>query len=113
MAKAQLPDPLARRHLLEGSLDADKARAVGELYLAAGREVEAIDFLARGEAMEALGALRDTAISRGDVFLMRGVASALGEEPDAATWTQLAESAERSGRLRDAETARRLATVDG
>ncbi len=113
MAKANLPDPLARRHLLEGNLDAAKARAVGELYLAAGREVEAIDFLARGEATDALAELRETAISRGDVFLMRGVTNALGEEPDAATWTRLAESAQNAGRERDAESARRLATVEG
>ena len=41
MANVKLPDPLARRHLLEGNLDAAKARAFGEAYLDAGREVEA------------------------------------------------------------------------
>ena len=50
MAKVKLPDALARRHLLEGTLDAGKSRAYGEAYLEAGREIEAIDFLARGDA---------------------------------------------------------------
>ena len=113
MANVKLPDPLARRHLLEGNLDAAKARAFGEAYLEAGREVEAIDFLARAEAGEAIAGLREEALTRGDVFLMRSVARALGEEPDPATWTRLAEAAARNGRERDAETARRLATVEG
>ena len=37
MANVKLPDPLARRHLLEGKLDAAKARELGEAYLAADR----------------------------------------------------------------------------
>ena len=41
MANVKLPDALARRHLLEGKLDAGKSRGYGEAYLEAGREIEA------------------------------------------------------------------------
>lgn len=113
MARSKLPDPLARRHLLEGDLDAGKARAIGEAYLEFGREVEAVDFLARGDATEALEGLWAAALERGDVFLMRAVTRALGADASAEEWTKLAEAAAAHGRERDAETARRLATVDG
>ncbi|MCP4903634.1 MAG: hypothetical protein GY910_01510 [bacterium] len=109
MPDLKLPDPLARRHLMEGGLDPQKARAYGEAYLAAGREIEAVDFLAMADAKEALIALRTAAIERGDVFLMRSACGALGEEPTSATWSQLAEAAVAAGRERDVETARRLA----
>ncbi|MEM9175462.1 MAG: hypothetical protein AAGC67_09515 [Myxococcota bacterium] len=111
MANVKLPDPLARRHLLEGTIDGAKARAIGEAYLAEEREIEAVDFLARAEADEALAALRAAALERGDVFLFRAVTGARGESVDAATWSQLAETAAGAGRERDAETAKRLATV--
>ena len=41
LANVKLPDPLARRHLLEGTIDPGKARSIGEAYLAAEREIEA------------------------------------------------------------------------
>jgi hypothetical protein len=112
LASIKLPDPLARRHLLEGQLEAGRARAIGEAYLEAGREVEAIDFLSRGQANESLEALKTTAVERGDVFLMRAVSKALDVEPGPDVWTRVAEAAERAGRTREAETARRLATID-
>ena len=111
MAKIKLPDPLARRHLLEGDLDKDKARAYGEAYVAAGRSVEAIDFLEIGEAREALTALQDDALEQGDAFLMRAASGALGVDPGPDVWTRLAEKADSLGREQDAETARRQATV--
>lgn len=112
MANTKLPDALARRHLLEGGLTPDKARAYGDAYLAAGREVEAVDFLTIADAKEPLEALRAEAIERGDVFLMRCVSGALGEEPSSSTWSQLAEASRAAGREKDAETAQRLATVN-
>ncbi len=117
MARLKLPDPLSRRHLLEGRLDEAKALALARAYLDADREVEAIDFLsAAGGAGndEAAGLLRElqaAALSRGDVFLMKAVSRALAEEPSNATWRALADAASAAGRLRDAETAARLATV--
>ena len=111
MANVKLPDPLARRHLLEGKIDAGKARAIGEAYLAAEREIEAVDFLARAEATDALEALQASALERGDVFLYRAVSGALGANVEPSTWSRLAEIATGAGRELDAETARRLATV--
>ena len=111
MANLTLPDPLARRHLMEGGLDPQKARAYGEAYLAEGREIEAIDFFAMADAKEPLAALQSEAVQRGDVFLMRAASRALDDEPNSATWTRLAEAASAAGRERDAETAQRLATV--
>ncbi|MFO0687731.1 MAG: hypothetical protein U0900_03415 [Myxococcota bacterium] len=112
MATSKLPDPLARRHLLEAQLEPAKAKALADAYLALGREIEAIDFLERAKAVDALAALEAAALERGDVFLMRRVAHALGREPSADRWRALAAAAARAGRLRDAEAAMRLAAVD-
>lgn len=112
MAKSKLPDPLAKRHLLEADLEPAKARALADAYLALGREIEAIDFLKQAKAVDALAALEAAALERGDVFLMRRVAQALGREPSPERWRALAAAAERAGRLRDAEAAVRLAAVD-
>jgi hypothetical protein len=117
LANMKLPDPLARRHLLDGELESEKALGLAQAYLADDREVEAVDFFAaanpdwNSEARDALQKLQATALERGDVFLMRVTSAALGEEPSAESWRALAESASRSGRLEDVETAERLATV--
>jgi len=113
MARTKLPDPLARRHLLEAKLEPAKARALADGYLALGREIEAIDFLAKADARDALAALETAAIERGDVFLMRRVAAVLGREPGAERWRALADNAARAGRPRDAESVLRLAAVEG
>lgn len=112
MARIKLPDPLARRHLLEADLEPARARAIADAYLALSREIEAVDFLARAKATDALEALQAAALERGDVFLMRRVAHALGRDPSRETWRALAAAATRAGRERDAESAARLATVD-
>ena len=119
LSRIKLPDALARRHLLEGKLDSAKALALARAYLEAGREVEAVDFIAAaaadgdssGDANKALVELSETALVRGDAFLMRIVVRALGIEPSAETWQALADAATQAGRLRDAESAQRLATV--
>lgn len=117
MSSMKLPDPLSRRHLLDGNLDPTKALGLARAYLEAGREVEAIDFLSsaaansNAEAAAALEELREAAVERGDAFLMRAVCSALDDESSAQTWQTLADAAARAGRERDAETAQRLATV--
>lgn len=112
MAQTKLPDPLAKRHLLEAALEPAKARALADAYLALGREIEAVDFLKRAGASDVLASLGRAAIERGDVFLLRRVAQAEGHEPAPEVWRALADRAARGGRERDAETATRLATVD-
>jgi len=113
LATTKLPDPLSRRYLLEREIDSAKALALGEAYLEVGREIEAIEFLARADAREPLEALQAVAIERGDVFLMKSASAALDLEPDAETWQALGAAATDAGRERDAEAAARLARVDG
>jgi hypothetical protein len=112
VAQTKLPDPLARRHLLEAELEPAKARELADAYLELSREIEAVDFLTRAKAVDGLEALQAAALERGDVFLMRRVSQALGRDPSRESWRALAEAATRAGRERDAETATRLAAVD-
>jgi len=107
VAKSRIPDPLTRRHLLEGTLDAAKARAIAEAYLAEDRAQEAVAFLRRAAAEDALEALWRQAVEAGDAFLLREVALALGRSPDAATWEPLERAADAAGKGRYAAEARR------
>lgn len=109
MARSPIPDPLRRRHLLEEALDPARALAIAEAYLAEERAAEAVAFLARAQARERLAALRDQALASGDLFLLRSVSAALGEEPSLEQWTRLADAAEAAGKERYAHEARRLA----
>lgn len=113
MAKMQFPDPLSRRHLLEGDLDEAKAAALAKDYLDNGREIEAIEFFAKAGDRDALVKLQGVAIERGDVFLMKAASAGLDDEPSAERWRKLADAARAAGRNRDAESALRLAAVDG
>ena len=108
MAKtAPVPDPLARRHELEKALEPARARAIGEAYLAEQRELEAIAFLAKGGASDALEQLCATALERGDAFLLREACAALGREPERSEWERLERAAGAQGRERYAAEARR------
>ena len=109
MAATKLPNPLERRHLIERELDASRARALADAYLADGRSVEAVAFLSKAGARDALEALAVDAVAAGDVFLMRAIADATGEAPNAERWRELAEAAEAAGKHRYADLARRLA----
>ena len=102
-----IPDPLARRHELEKALEPAKARAIGEAYLAEKRELEAIAFLEKAGASDALEKLCAAAIERGDAFLLREASSALGREADRASWVRLERAAEMQGREKYATEAKR------
>ncbi len=102
-----LPDPLARRHELERALEPAKARAIADLYLAEQREIEALAFLKKANATSELERLCRTAIERGDAFLLREACTALGREPDLASWEALAHAAQLQGREKYAAAARR------
>lgn len=106
MAK-KLPNPLARRHLLERELPAAQALATAEAYLAEGRELEAVDFLAKAKAGDALRELRGRAVESGDLFLLRSVLRASGERATREEWVALAAAAEAAGKERYAADARR------
>ena len=109
MAKVAIPDPLERRHLIERPLEPARALAIAEAYRADGRALEAVAFLKKAGAAEALEATWQQALREGDAFLLREVAQALGREPDAAAWNALAETAAASGKDRYVAEARRQA----
>ena len=108
MARTKLPDPLSRRHLVEGELTAQQALEIAEAYLAEGRRIEAVDFLRKANAGDRLAALRAEAIGDGDAFLLRRVAECMAVAPTREEWRALAEGAERNGKDRYAAEARRL-----
>lgn len=107
MAKSKIPNPLERRHLIEKDLDPDTALGIAEAYLDEGRQVEALEFLAKADARDRLAALSDEAVASGDVFLLQAVARATDEEPSHESWERIAEAAEAAGKERYAATARR------
>ena len=109
MARSKIPDPLKRRHLVEGNQAPAQSLAVAESYLEAGRAVEAVEFLVKAEAAERLAELRREAVEAGDLFLLRAVAVAQEEPPTAAEWSALASAAEAAGKERYAADARRQA----
>jgi hypothetical protein len=111
MAKAAIPDPLKRRHLIEQELSEAQCLAIVDAYAAEGRAVESVQFLAKAGAEERLLELAEEAIRGGDTFLLKHVCEALGREFSAERWGELATHAEASGRIRYAETARRQALV--
>ena len=109
MAKSKIPDPIARRLLVERELSADQALAIADAYLAEDRREEAVDFLGKAGADDRLQALADEAIASGDVFLLTEISRVQGREPDSETWRRLAESARAAGKDVYAETADRHA----
>jgi hypothetical protein len=111
MAKAKTPDPLKRRHLVEEALPGPRALAVAEAYLAEGRIVDALAFLAKAGEKDRLRALQREAIAAGDVFLVREIGGTLGEEPDAEAWRHVSRAAAAAGKERYATEAERLAAA--
>lgn len=111
MARSQIPDALARRHLLERELPAAQALRIAEACLAQERRLEALDFLRVAGASDALDALRALALEQGDAFLLRSVAAASGRPPERDEWLRLGEAATAQGKQRYAAEARRTAGV--
>ena len=110
MPPESVPSPLERRHLIEKDLPAEKRIALAEAYLAEGRAAEAVVFLEQAGARDRLETLAADAEASGDAFLFKAAFQALGDDPPSARWIALADNAERAGKLRHAETARRQAT---
>jgi hypothetical protein len=107
VAKAKIPDPIERRHLVEKELPPAQALAIADAYLAEDRCVEAIDFLKIAAAGEKLAELRRRSIADGDAFLLRAVAGAQGQPPTREDWQKLEAAAAAQGRERYALAARR------
>jgi hypothetical protein len=113
VARAKIPGPLERRHVVERKLSQAQALRYAEAYLAEGRRVESIDFLRLAGATERLEALRREAVESGDLFLLRSAAAAMGAEPERAEWIAVAEAAAAAGKERYAVEARRQADRGG
>jgi len=109
VAKPKIPNPLARRHLIERELPAERALAIAEAYLAEARDFEAVDFLAQAGATDRLAELRRGAIAAGDAFLLRAVAQAMEQAPEPDEWRSLAAAAAGEGKDRYAVEAGRQA----
>jgi hypothetical protein len=109
MAKSDIPDPLARRHLIEKDLDAAQSIALADAYLEAGRSSEAIPFLVKAGADDRLEEMMAEAVSEGDAFLLKQLAHVTRTDPGSARWLELADHAEAAGKLLYAESARRHA----
>lgn len=107
MAKSLIPNPLERRHLLEGKLDPARAVRIADAYLAEGRAVESIAFLALAGAQDRLDALRGEAVENGDTFLLREVARVQGRAVGAGEWERLAVRAAAAGKQLYADHAAR------
>ena len=109
MAKADIPNPLERRHLVERELSNDQAEAIADAYLAEERTEEAVVVLAKAGAQDRLRALWSDAAADGNVFLLREIARLLDTEPSPALWERVAEAARTSGKHAYAEAALRQA----
>ena len=109
MAKSKIPNPLARRHQIQGDLSNAQATQTALAYLEAGRAVEAVDYLRKAGDAERLGAVRTQAIESGDVFLLRSVATAMEAPIERDEWRRTAEAAAAAGKDEYATESRRQA----
>ena len=109
MARARIPDPLERRHLIERDLPPAHSQRIADEYLEQGRDLEAAEFLQKAGAEERLAEMRERAVQSGDAFLLRGIARITGVAPGRDEWAALAEAAAAAGKDRYAEDARRQA----
>jgi len=109
VAKSKIPGPLERRRFIERDMSEAQALALAEAYLAAGRNVEAIEFLCKADAQDRLATLRSEAVQAGDLFLFRAVTQATRQAPQNEEWAALARAAEAVGKDRYATEAIRQA----
>jgi hypothetical protein len=113
MAKPAVPDPMARRHLIEKEMESSQSLALAETYLADGRASEAVVFLVKAGADDRIGDLMEQAVSEGDAFLLKQIVDASRRECAPERWLALADAAEAVGKQRYAEMARRHARSSG
>jgi len=109
LATSKIPAAIERRHLIDRDLKPAQSLRYAEVYLEAGRDQDAIEFLVKAEATDQLEAMRKRAIASGDVFLFRTVSSALGVASERDEWRSISESARAAGRQRYADEAMGMA----
>ena len=113
MAKTTIPDALTRRHWLSEEMDAARASAAANAYLAEDRRFEAIAFFAKAGDRDALESLAEEGLTSGDLFLFRAAHEALKVAPTREMWEKLASTAEAAGKLQYAIEARRQVAAAG
>lgn len=111
MGSKQLPTAKERRRMLaEGSASLKQS---GLALLAAGRWAEAQECLEAAGLHGELAALAAQALEAGDFFAWRQAVKAMGQEPQAADLTKLAERAMAAGKDAHAAAARALLKPQG
>ena len=107
MAKSKIPNAIERRHLIERDLSESAAMRYADAYLQVGRDQDAIEFLVKAEATDALEEMRARAIESGDVFLLRAISRATGVAVAREEWQAVARAASAAGKERFAVEANR------
>lgn len=110
MPKEALPDYKSKQQLLYAkNARPAELEAMGKRFLQAGWLYDAIDFFQRAQSSAGLEMVREAALHDGDVFLLRRVLKASGQEGTDQLWQQAGEEARRRGKLEFALEAFRLA----
>jgi len=100
----------AKRKLLFGAKTSpERMREAGEMFMAAERYDDALEFFARCEGHEPTRKIAGLAMEAGNVALYMRAMRILGEEITEGQWTQLAANAERAGAFTMAHVAHRKA----
>jgi len=108
--KRDLPGFRAKRKLLFGAKTSpERMREAGEMFMAAERYDDALEFFARCEGHEPTRKIAGLAMEAGNVALYMRAMRILGEEITEGQWTQLAANAERAGAFTMAHVAHRKA----
>jgi len=101
-----LPSPDEKRKVLhDPSTSADTLNRLADDFRAADRLGETLEMLAVTRDEKRLRALRELAISRGEVFVLTQTERFLGDEASAKDWMAAGEKALSEERFRQAEAA--------
>lgn len=106
----QLPDAIERRNILYGEkATAEQRINLGDAYLAAGRQLDALEFYARAEHQPGIAKIREVAVAEGNTFLAARLEQLglPGLSPE--QWQSLADNAASRGLELYAEKARKRA----
>lgn len=111
MAKTRdLPDWRQKQQVLyEGKATRDQRLEIARRLLEREMESEAVDYLEMERDEDLLRKILERAADRGDAFLYRRAAAALGWTPAAADWERVAARAEALGKGSFARMARAAA----
>lgn len=105
-----LPDWRQKQQILYGGKSTPEQRLeIARMLVEQGMDSEAMDYLEVERDGNLLRALLERAAEKGETFLYRRAAAALGLKPSAADWEKVAQAAEASGRPSYARMARSAA----